>query len=539
MINFGVPKADLSLKYRRGLEHALAKADFLNVPDLVLVQAFSIFISLVRRHDSPRFVWMMTGLAIRMAQALGLHRDGSNFTHLTPYEIEIRRRVWWVLCLMDVRASESQGSDYAITSASFDTKLPLNINDVDISPSSTTVPQEQDGLTDMSVARVSFGICQVTMKMMSHGFKDKAPSLEEQSRSLDGIYQTLERDFLQYSNESGNITYWVIIIVARLVMAKMALLIYLPLLFSIANTESSEELRTKLLISAIEVAEYNHALNSESACRHWRWAFQTYTHWYSIVYMMIEISRRPWSPISERAWVALHSVWLIPNQSHLDKSLRIWVPLRRLMSKARQHRDMELLRIRSDVHAAEQLEAEYQNLTPPSSTGPFPPGSNSACIFLELWRQLVLNANEELNSQVRLYSLNSIHTTMESFVAATQQADLSSGFIPEPHCSATGPHFSKRGSASKLHELNPHILPGTGVHDGAEQPSFRMPAQVAADTDQVIAPWLWTDGNASSDFENIPVHNIDMNMDNDEEINWYNWVESAQGMDWDGEPGRG
>jgi hypothetical protein len=270
MINFGVPKADLSLKYRRGLEHALAKADFLNVPDLVLVQAFSIFISLVRRHDSPRFVWMMTGLAIRMAQALGLHRDGSNFTHLTPYEIEIRRRVWWVLCLMDVRASESQGSDYAITSASFDTKLPLNINDVDISPSSTTVPQEQDGLTDMSVARVSFGICQVTMKMMSHGFKDKAPSLEEQSRSLDGIYQTLERDFLQYSNESGNITYWVIIIVARLVMAKMALLIYLPLLFSIANTESSEELRTKLLISAIEVAEYNHALNSESACRHWR-----------------------------------------------------------------------------------------------------------------------------------------------------------------------------------------------------------------------------------------------------------------------------
>src|SRR6266699_1742475 len=55
--NFGKSKADLSLRYRLGLEYSLAKADFLNVPDLVLVQAFAIFLLLARRHDSPRFVW--------------------------------------------------------------------------------------------------------------------------------------------------------------------------------------------------------------------------------------------------------------------------------------------------------------------------------------------------------------------------------------------------------------------------------------------------------------------------------------------------
>lgn len=57
--NFGSNKTDLNLRYRLGLELALAKADFLNVPDLVLVQALSIFLFLLRRHDSPRFVWMM------------------------------------------------------------------------------------------------------------------------------------------------------------------------------------------------------------------------------------------------------------------------------------------------------------------------------------------------------------------------------------------------------------------------------------------------------------------------------------------------
>ena len=93
MIKFGSSKTDLNLKYRIGLEHALAKADFLNAPDIVLVQAFAIFLLLLRRHDSPRFVWMMTGLLIRMAQYLGLQRDGAHFEHLTPFDIEMRRKL--------------------------------------------------------------------------------------------------------------------------------------------------------------------------------------------------------------------------------------------------------------------------------------------------------------------------------------------------------------------------------------------------------------------------------------------------------------
>src|SRR5215469_13666441 len=146
MTNFGSSKTDLSLKYRLGLEHALAKADFLNVPDIVLVQALALFLCLVRRHDSPRFVWMMTGLLIRMAQYLGLQRDGTHFEHLTPFEIEMRRRVWFTVGMLDMRASEDQGTDMTITNGSFDTKAPLNINEADIDPESKQMPPERDGV---------------------------------------------------------------------------------------------------------------------------------------------------------------------------------------------------------------------------------------------------------------------------------------------------------------------------------------------------------------------------------------------------------
>ena len=186
MTDFGCTKADLNLKYRLGLEHALAKADFLTVPDIVLVQAFTIFLFLVRRHDSPRFVWMITGIVIRMAQALGLQRDGSHFDHLTPYEVEIRRRVWWAVCVLDVRASEDQGTELTITNGSFDTKIPLNINDVDIAPQMKQTPPERQGVTDTTFAVVTYELCDVARRLM-------AAAVGDQSRLLNEFYERLDR----------------------------------------------------------------------------------------------------------------------------------------------------------------------------------------------------------------------------------------------------------------------------------------------------------------------------------------------------------
>jgi hypothetical protein len=389
MTNFGIAKTDLNLKYRLGLEHALAKADFLNVPNLVLVQALAIFLCLARRHDSPRFVWMMTGLAIRMGQALGLQRDGAKFENLTPYEVELRRRTWWVLYMLDMRSSEDQGMDYTIARGSFDTKFPLNINDADIGPATTQMPTEREGITDMTFPLVQCEMMEVMKQMMTISANEGAVGIDEQNRLLNEIYQGHYRRYLQYSAEPSSVTNWVGSTIARLVVAKMTLFIYLPFLFSPPSEHFSDTIKNKLLVAAIEVAEYNHALNAEESCRHWRWVYQTYTQWHSVVYLLIECSRRPWSPLVERAWVALHSQWLIPPQSHMDKSQRVWVPLRKLTIKARKHRDAELERLRSDPQAAERLEMEDQRIPVPASPGPFPAGSNVVEIFRERWRHLL------------------------------------------------------------------------------------------------------------------------------------------------------
>src|SRR4051794_16467851 len=207
-----------------------------------------------------------------MGQALGLHRDGTNFDHLNPYDIEIWRRVWWALYLLDGRASEDQGSDNMISHGSFDTKFPLNINDSDIEPETTDMPTEREGITDMTIPLIWIEIDKITKQMMAQSAREFAPGIEEQSRLLEEIYPQLDRRYLQYSVEPGNIGYWVAITVTRIVMAKMTLLIYLPVLFTSPSERFTYEVRNKLLVAAIELAEYNHALNSEQRCRSWHWA---------------------------------------------------------------------------------------------------------------------------------------------------------------------------------------------------------------------------------------------------------------------------
>ncbi|KAH7122168.1 fungal-specific transcription factor domain-containing protein [Dactylonectria estremocensis] len=542
MDNFGASKAELNFKYRLGLEHALAKADFLNSPDIVLVQAFTIFLSLARRHDSPKFVWMMTGLVIRMALAIGLHRDGSHFKNLSPYEVQMRRRVWWSLCMLDIRASEDQGTDYTIASGSFDTKLPLNIDDSNLGPNTREMPAEHQGVTCMSIALVSFEMCETIRQMMAPGAK---PTLEEQSRLLNSLYAKLENGYLQYSAETWSVASLVMITCTRLVIAKLRLLIYLPVLFSPPSEHFSDDLRNQLLVAALEVAEYNHALNAERDHRHWRWIYQTYTHWYAIVFLLIEVSRRPWSPIVERAWVALHSSWLIPAQPNAAKNLRTWVPLRKLMSKARKHRKTELERLRGDALAINQLEESDRNIPVPASSGPFPMGKGEE-LFLQHWRSLVSKPARSDGPKQLTGPPGIVDSTMS--IPAEQvdaprhdsardhaglHTEMWSNITIEPVDLVSG---SQSGGSRPPDTFSHPKQVGemsSAFSGPADASSHSTPSTVPTDSSdgQMIGPgftpWLWADNDPTVDV----FADVDVNMDMDENVDWNNWLEIATGVE--------
>ncbi len=512
----------------------------------------------------------MTGLLIRMAHSLGLQRDGTHFENLTPYEIEMRRRVWWALCQLDVRASEDQGTEFTIARGSFDTKLPLNINDADIDPKTTRTPTAREGLTDMTIPLVNYEMTEVMKQMMSLISKDGAPGIEEKDRLLSEIYTKLEQGYLQYTVESGNILYWVGVTIARLVMAKMTMFIYLPVLFSSPSENFSDEIKTKLLVAAIEIAEYNHALNEERACRQWRWVYQTYTHWYAVVYMLMEISRRPWSPICERAWIALHSPWLIPADSSIDKNVRIWIPFKKLTTKARRYRNAEIQRLRSDSLAVEKLEMEDHRSLAPASPGPFPPGSNVVEIFRERWRQLLLTS-ENLAYDRRILPSpdtraaeqsrrNFAYTGQASATFITKPADGTDSPISmakfEPTYTSNSdlqpdltqiPNFSTLSSTANTIIQSPQVPPLPPNEFSIDQNSTQSYNSPPIPWSHNMG-WLWADTDPSVDVfagmevdTNVRDGNMDLGSNSSSEVDWYNWAEAVKGMEgvWDNGGGRG
>ncbi|PNP54673.1 hypothetical protein FNYG_15616 [Fusarium nygamai] len=139
------------LRYRMCLEQSLAQADFLDNPTLTLLQALAIYGAALRVHSSGRAVWIINGLALRSAQSIGLHRDGSSLG-LSPFESEIRRRVWWYFQERDSRGAEDYGlQNPSGVSAVYGVELPRNLHDSDIFPGMKELPPSRPGWTRMTL----------------------------------------------------------------------------------------------------------------------------------------------------------------------------------------------------------------------------------------------------------------------------------------------------------------------------------------------------------------------------------------------------
>lgn len=152
---YGYSKSKLLPQLHSATEAALRKANYLQKPCLTTLQAFVLLLAMLRCHGDTRVVWNLSGLASHLARSLGVHRDGTKLG-LTPFETEMRRRLWWHIRLMDAKFTEDHGVEPSFTDAFYDVQLPLNINDEDISAGINVLPKERSGPTEMTFMLLRF-----------------------------------------------------------------------------------------------------------------------------------------------------------------------------------------------------------------------------------------------------------------------------------------------------------------------------------------------------------------------------------------------
>jgi hypothetical protein len=100
------------------------------------------------QNIDARVVWILSGLAQRVAQRIGLHHDGEKLK-LPPFETEIRRRLWWQIIILEGFSQKVAGTGTGTTVLMGNVKMPSNLNDSDLFPGIKELPQESDRATDM------------------------------------------------------------------------------------------------------------------------------------------------------------------------------------------------------------------------------------------------------------------------------------------------------------------------------------------------------------------------------------------------------
>ncbi|KAI9041833.1 uncharacterized protein KD926_006378 [Aspergillus affinis] len=145
----GESKALLVARFNEACQQALSNAGLMKSNDLMVLQAFMLYLLSAGREVDTRTLSCWMGIAVRMAIHLSLHRDGY-LLGLSPFETEQRRRLWWQLVALDERIAEITGSTVTILSSpGADCRLPSNLNDADLHPDVKEPPVPHTGATEM------------------------------------------------------------------------------------------------------------------------------------------------------------------------------------------------------------------------------------------------------------------------------------------------------------------------------------------------------------------------------------------------------
>lgn len=351
----GVARDVLLTKFRFAVQQAIAEADLLSTQSTVLLQAVVLFLMTVRREDNTRFVWSMTSMVVRIGQYLGLHRDGDQFG-LTPFNTEMRRRLWWHILLLDMRSSEEHGTDRQILEGTYSTKLPSNVNDECLYPEMTEPVQPQIGFTEMTFClvrcEVAIVLNQVTSAISSSS-SDKATNSQSLEQIAKGISDRIQNKYTGFCDESIPFQK-VCVSISRLLLANLWIHIYFRRSAShLALQNMSAQSRDRLSHLSLEVIQISFSLESNIYTHRWSWLFHANAHWSYVAFLLSELCIRPTTTFADEAWKAVD---LVQRKWHLTqrngKRGMLWRPLQRLLRRAtiirsqtrglQEHNDKEL-----------------------------------------------------------------------------------------------------------------------------------------------------------------------------------------------------
>lgn len=331
---FNTPRAQLLSRYQTTVIQALVNASWLKTTAMPILQAYTLFLIALRTQVDSHTFWILTGIAIRLAQRMGLHRDGESLG-LPPFEVQMRRRLFWQLLPLDSYAGQTSGTGISISPSSWNTKRPLNVNDDQIFPGMTEPPCEQRGASEMifclSRMELSNFYIRTAAKLKEDGDTIQSRDADDTERLIDDVEDLIETRFLRYCDILNSLHFLTTGIV-RSAINSMRLRARMPLLKQQTITDAQ---RRHLCALAEKVLDTNSTIFSNPSTQNFRWQTQAFFLWDALLCILRSIAEVGFHSPSElaSAWNRVADVYA--SHGELAKGRRtLYVTIAKVTLKA-------------------------------------------------------------------------------------------------------------------------------------------------------------------------------------------------------------
>ncbi|KAH8690216.1 C6 transcription factor domain-containing protein [Talaromyces proteolyticus] len=359
----GQSRAILMQRYRFAAQQALVNASFLKTTEMPVLQALVLFLIPCQYHYDSQTFWVLTGVAVRIAQRMGLHRDGEKLG-LPPFDVQMRRRLFYQLLPLEGTACQLSGAEMPTIPVTWDVQSPLNLNDDHIWPGMAEMPEEQKGATEMIFCLLRLRIGTYLSRLggpsndtNSWQFKD----LHEAELAIDETESEIEKKFIRYC-DIVNPLHFLAIGSARSGITAMRLRIGLS---KIRNETATNAERRELFQHAQKILDSDTAIYTHPGLQKYRWfvrSFFLWGTWDSLIFVLTSFCKNYDTLLEtekESAWKKVEQIY----QSHyeiIDSKRVLHVALRCLTLKA------------WDIHGSHSLAVEptfIATLQPSNETG--------------------------------------------------------------------------------------------------------------------------------------------------------------------------
>ncbi|KAK1141822.1 hypothetical protein N8T08_008487 [Aspergillus melleus] len=330
-------KSSVVAKYRRVCDAALYHADFPTTNDLTVLQAFMISLLSYRLLDQGRRVWTMLSMALRVGQALSLHIVNPPFS-IRPLEMELRRRVWHAIGILDAQSSLDRATEPMVIPAWLEQNTPSNINDNDIDFFSNTIPPETIEYTDMTFTLLVAKAHKIMRSLnfsrwTQHGIMDM-----EDRQSIVIQFQKEAIKVVSGCCPDNDPLQWLTVKTAECLTASLQLAALRPLQRDSSFTPPQVK-NHGLLRLCVDILQRTQDLSENSLVQSWRWFQQLWAPWHPLSVALAELCACDDVSVMESYWSTVeHSFRVVGHAVADSKDGMLWKPIDKLMRQAESKR---------------------------------------------------------------------------------------------------------------------------------------------------------------------------------------------------------